>query len=103
MLRLLAFAALAVVTVHGATVLPETTVEAGNVTDEATANATECEAASLVNQLLFNVTSTSEFDDLQEHEQILVYELLAAAEACDLASFVNVETAQRIFLLTESE
>merc|ERR1719277_563161 len=52
-------------------------------------------------QAVYNFTNGEDFKDLSENQQIYLYEVLAAAEACRLRAFITPETMQRTFLLTE--
>merc|ERR1719402_2071191 len=52
-------------------------------------------------QGVFNYTNAPEFKDLSENQRIVIYEMLAAGEACKLKDFINPGTVQRVFLLLE--
>ncbi|KAL8563753.1 hypothetical protein ACOMHN_058269 [Nucella lapillus] len=60
-----------------------------------------CQPAMAQIKAMINYSNTGDFTNLSENQQILVYELLAAGEACRLKDFITPETAQRIFLLAE--
>merc|ERR1712087_844008 len=51
-------------------------------------------------QQVTSFTNMADFKDLSENQQIYLYEVLAAAEACRLRAFITPETMQRTFLLT---
>ena len=61
----------------------------------------DCNPSLVQIQSVIDFSNTAEFQKLSENQQIVVYELLAAAEACRIKEFITPETAQRIFLLLE--
>ena len=92
------------------TMAPDTDVTSAtpagtDVTTDVPMNATlipeDCNPSMEQIQPMIDYSNAPEFQDLSESERILVFELLAAAEACRIKDFINAETAQRIFLFTE--
>ena len=61
----------------------------------------DCNPSLMQIQAVIDFSNTPEFQKLSENQQIVVYELLAAAEACRIKEFITPETAQRVFLLLE--
>merc|ERR1719277_2769131 len=78
----------------------ETTIEM-IVSTEPAPTASPCNGTLPEIQAVYNFTNGEDFKDLSENQQIYLYEVLAAAEACRLRAFITPETMQRTFLLTE--
>lgn len=74
------------------TTMMETTTE-----EMSTTTPSPCKVPTGRLQEVYEFTNTATFRDLQANTQILVYEVLAAAEGCKMTSFITPETAERIF------
>ena len=81
---------------------PSTGIDASTaVPSNVTMIPADCNPSRVQIQSVIDFSNTPEFQKLSENQQIVVYELLAAAEACRIKEFITPETAQRIFLLVE--
>ncbi|KAK7102529.1 threonine-rich protein-like isoform X1 [Littorina saxatilis] len=82
---------------------PDVITAAPHVTTAAPTDAPSvaCNTTLVEIQLVYNFTNSPDFRHLSENQQIFLYEVLAAAEACRLRTFISPETMQRTFLLTE--
>merc|ERR1712008_463097 len=70
-----------------------TTTEAPTTTEE------PCDINNPFYPRIQDFTNNTVFMQLSENEQIFVYEMLAAAEGCNMEEFMKPTTAERIFRL----
>merc|ERR1712039_224913 len=85
------------------TMAPTTTPEPTTTTPEPTTTTTPEPCDYMKNPFYAKVKGFSDtnddFKDLSENEMIFIYEMLAAAEGCNMMEFIKADTAERMFRL----